>query len=134
MPGCRKWQPAPLFLPGKFHGQRSLVGYSPLSRRESNMPEWLSTRNKESNTGERRMKLTRKMWKEIPNARCTVGSKATSPNWHRRMKNWDRDNSWEGKRNQNSLIYLTILRRVRGKKWLKYRKCSKKKKRDNLIP
>ena len=25
----RKWQPAPVFLPGKFHGQRSLAGYSP---------------------------------------------------------------------------------------------------------
>ena len=25
----RKWQPTPVFLPGKFHGQRSLVGYSP---------------------------------------------------------------------------------------------------------
>ena len=25
----RKWQPIPVFLPGKFHGQRSLVGYSP---------------------------------------------------------------------------------------------------------
>ena len=24
-----KWQPTPVFLPGKFHGQRSLVGYSP---------------------------------------------------------------------------------------------------------
>ena len=24
----RKWQPSPVFLPGKFHGQRSLVGYS----------------------------------------------------------------------------------------------------------
>ena len=23
---CRKWQPAPVFLPGKFHGQRSLRG------------------------------------------------------------------------------------------------------------
>ena len=22
----RKWQPTPVFLPGKFHGQRSLVG------------------------------------------------------------------------------------------------------------
>ena len=28
-PWSRKWQPAPIFLPGKFHGQRSLVGYSP---------------------------------------------------------------------------------------------------------
>ena len=25
----RKWQPTPVFLPGKFHGQRSLVGYGP---------------------------------------------------------------------------------------------------------
>ena len=25
----RKWQPAPVFLPGKSHGWRSLVGYSP---------------------------------------------------------------------------------------------------------
>ena len=27
-PGSRKWQPTPVFLPGKSHGQRSLVGYS----------------------------------------------------------------------------------------------------------
>ena len=25
----RKWHPTPVFLPGKSHGQRSLVGYSP---------------------------------------------------------------------------------------------------------
>ena len=25
----RKWQPTPVFLPGKSHEQRSLVGYSP---------------------------------------------------------------------------------------------------------
>ena len=24
----RAWQPTPVFLPGEFHGQRSLVGYS----------------------------------------------------------------------------------------------------------
>ena len=27
----RKWQPTPVFLPGKYHGQRNLVGYSPWS-------------------------------------------------------------------------------------------------------
>ena len=31
----RKWQPTPVFLPGEFHGQRSLVGYSPWGRKES---------------------------------------------------------------------------------------------------
>ena len=29
IPWRRKWQPAPVFLPGEPHGQRSLVGYSP---------------------------------------------------------------------------------------------------------
>ena len=30
MPWKRKWQPAPLFLLGKFYGQRILAGYSPV--------------------------------------------------------------------------------------------------------
>ena len=34
MPCSRKWQPTPIFLPRRFHGQRSLVGYSPWSRTE----------------------------------------------------------------------------------------------------
>ena len=29
IPWRRKWQPNPVFLPGKSHGQRSLEGYSP---------------------------------------------------------------------------------------------------------
>ena len=29
----RKWKPVPAFLPGKFHEQRSLVGYSSCSCR-----------------------------------------------------------------------------------------------------
>ena len=29
IPWRRKWQPTPVFLPGKSHGQRSLVGHSP---------------------------------------------------------------------------------------------------------
>ena len=29
IPWRRKWQPAPVFPPGQFHGQRNLVGYSP---------------------------------------------------------------------------------------------------------
>ena len=29
IPWRRKWQCTPVFLPGKSHGQRSLVGYSP---------------------------------------------------------------------------------------------------------
>ena len=35
----RKWQPTPLFLLGKFHGQRGLVGYSSWGRKELDMTE-----------------------------------------------------------------------------------------------
>ena len=34
IPLSRKWQPAPVFLPGKFHGQRRLGRYSPHGRKE----------------------------------------------------------------------------------------------------
>ena len=32
IPWRRKWLPTPAFLPGEFHGQRSLAGYSPWDR------------------------------------------------------------------------------------------------------
>ena len=35
IPWSRAWQPTPVFLPGEFCGQRSLVGYSPWGRKES---------------------------------------------------------------------------------------------------
>ena len=41
IPWRRKWQLTPVFLPGKFHGQRSLVGYSPWGHQESDMTERL---------------------------------------------------------------------------------------------
>ena len=43
IPWRREWQPTPVFLPGEFHGQRSLAGYSPWGCKESDMTEWLST-------------------------------------------------------------------------------------------
>ena len=44
-PGERKWQPLPGFLPGESHGQRSLEGYSPRGRKESNTTEQLHFKN-----------------------------------------------------------------------------------------
>ena len=35
IPWRRKWQSIPIFLPGKFHKQRSLAGYSPWGHKES---------------------------------------------------------------------------------------------------
>ena len=37
------WQPTPIFLPGKFHGQKNLAGYSPWGCNESNTTEWAQT-------------------------------------------------------------------------------------------
>ena len=34
-PQRRKWQPTPVFLPGKSHGQRTLASYSPQGHKES---------------------------------------------------------------------------------------------------
>ena len=34
--------PGSVFLPGEFHEQRSLVGYSPWGQEESDMTEWLT--------------------------------------------------------------------------------------------
>ena len=44
MPWRRKWQPTPVFLPGEFHGWKSLVGYSPWDHKELDTTEqihWL---------------------------------------------------------------------------------------------
>ena len=39
IPWRRAWQPTPVFLPGKFHGQRSLAGYSPWDCKELDVTE-----------------------------------------------------------------------------------------------
>ena len=39
------WLPTPVFLPGEFHGQRSLAGYSPWGHKESDTTEQLTLYN-----------------------------------------------------------------------------------------
>ena len=41
IPWRKKWQPTPVLLPGKSHGRRSLVGYSPWGLEESERTERL---------------------------------------------------------------------------------------------
>ena len=48
----RQWQPTPVLLPWKSHGWRSLVGYSPWGREESDMTERLHFHFSLSCTGE----------------------------------------------------------------------------------
>ena len=42
-PPSHQGSPTPLFLPGEFHGQSSLAGYSPWSRKKLDRAELLST-------------------------------------------------------------------------------------------
>ena len=42
IPWIREWLPTPVFWPGEFRGQRSLVGYSPWGRKELDRTEWLT--------------------------------------------------------------------------------------------
>ena len=43
-PWSRKWQPTPVLLPGKSHGQRSLAGYNPWDHKESDMTEYTQSK------------------------------------------------------------------------------------------
>ena len=43
IPWKRAWQHTPVFLPGEFYGQKSLSGYSPQGRKESDANEGTST-------------------------------------------------------------------------------------------
>ena len=43
IPWRRKWQPTPVFLPGRFHGQRGLAGYSPWGRTQLDTVERAGT-------------------------------------------------------------------------------------------
>ena len=45
----RKRQPTPVFLPGKFHGQRSLAGHSPWGHKGSDMTEYAYITKKTGN-------------------------------------------------------------------------------------
>ena len=48
----RQWHPTPVLLPGKSHGWRSLVGYSPWGREESDTTERLDFHFSLSRIGE----------------------------------------------------------------------------------
>ena len=52
IPRRRKWQPIPVFLPGKSHGQKSLVGYSLWSRKQLDMTEYITTPSRDRRGGQ----------------------------------------------------------------------------------
>ena len=65
MPWRRAWPTTPVFLPGKSHGQRSLAGYSPWGRKESDTTEHTF------NLWQRRLD-TQRGWYEFPGNSLTI--------------------------------------------------------------
>ena len=59
----REWLPTPVFLPGESHEQRSLEGYSPQGRRESDIAEQLSKHSLV--TGFRRVLESPQVYREL---------------------------------------------------------------------
>ena len=41
-PWRREWQPTAVFLPGEFHGQRSLMDHNPWGRKDQDKTRWLT--------------------------------------------------------------------------------------------
>ena len=57
----RTCQPTPVFFPGKSHGQRSLVGYSPWGHKESDTTEQMNTHTHNHTKG----RNAKSVWKAI---------------------------------------------------------------------
>ena len=78
IPWRRKWQPTPVFLPGKSHGQRSLVGYSPRGHKESSVAERTHTYARTH-----RLQWDTDHYKQLPQINTQLSNKefATMP-WH----------------------------------------------------
>ena len=79
----RKWQPTPVFLPGKSHGLRILVGYSPWDRKESDTTERL-------HFTQLKIRGYRGWWFETSKGRKVIHMEMEKPNvcWSR-QRQWD---------------------------------------------
>ena len=79
IPWRRKWQPTPVLLPGKSHGQSSLVGYSPWDHKESDTTELLNMLTQERLKGEVNCRTTRRVRPEdeLPSVAETLATVST---------------------------------------------------------
>ena len=72
----RQWHPTQVFLPGKSHGQRSLVGSSPWGHEESDMTERLHLHALEKEMATHSSVLARRIpWTEEPGGQQSMGSR-----------------------------------------------------------
>ena len=62
----RKWQPTLIFFPGRFHGWRSLLGYSPWSCKDSDMTECAYTVTQSWSIHSQIKNTPRRVWDHTP--------------------------------------------------------------------
>ena len=72
-PWRRKWQPTPVVLPGKSHGQRSLEGYSPQGQKKSDTHTHTQGEGRQRQIGERRVRRHQKIQKSMGFAEAKAG-------------------------------------------------------------
>ena len=103
LPWRRRWKPAPVFLPGKFHGQRSLVVYSPWVHKESDTTDCMSTHTDTRFTVKERI-ISFPLILALPNdsdskeSACNAGDQNSIPGSGR----------YPGERNGNPLQYSSL--------------------------
>ena len=71
IPGRKAWQLTPVFLLGEFHGQRSLVSYSPWGHIEWDTPEQLIHTHTHTHTHTHLGKLSAKITSCLAFSRCS---------------------------------------------------------------
>ena len=78
-PWSRKWQPTPVFWPGKLHGQRSLVGYSPWGHKRVGH-DWACTHtHTHTHTQGPTHPHLQLMGRQLISSSSTISAKAKSP-------------------------------------------------------
>ena len=80
IPWRREWQPTSVFLPGKFHGQRSLVGYGQWGRKQLDRTEGLTHTHTHTHRGIARENLSGGKIKE---QRHCMDSREAVRMWHK---------------------------------------------------
>ena len=76
IPWIRKWQPAPVFLPGESHGRRSPMGYiNPWGRKESDTTKRLHFKNLKQQPSPNPMA---KLWPTLKSLSLTAHWKGSS--------------------------------------------------------
>ena len=95
-------QSTPVFLPGEFHGQRNMAGYSPWGCKESDMTKQLST----TQCSKDRQKKTYR-FEEENKSTCKVIKKKKTSDFRRLMKTKNQEVVWVGNNPQDFWVDIT---------------------------